>query len=115
MSGVEGTIKSATEISSLFANAKRHSTKNLVVLIGERTDGRGLKGRVAYIAGKRLGPAPLRSRAKRRLRAAVTDAGASEWGYDLVFIASTATLSTDFQALVDDIKRLGKRLKSDIL
>ena len=112
---MRGTIKSATEISSLFANAKRYSTKNLVVLIGEHTDGRGLNGRVAYIAGKRLGSAPLRSRAKRRLRAAVVDAGANEWGYDLVFIASTATLFIEFQTLVDDIKRLRKRLRSDIL
>ena len=110
---MKGTIKSTTEISSLFAKAKRYNTNNLVVLIGERNDRRGLDGRVAYIAGKRLGPAPLRNRAKRRLRAAVMAVGVVHWGYDLVFVASKATVFADFQAIVNDIRKLGRRFESN--
>lgn len=44
-------------------------------------------GRCAYVAGKRLGNAPLRSRCKRVLRAASRELGAPWEGHDVVFIA----------------------------
>lgn len=111
---MKNTIKSTNEISSLFDGARRYKAKTFIALIGEHNDRRGLNGRVAYIAGKRLGSAPLRSRAKRRLRAAVAAAGGGGGGHDLVFIASKATLLADFQEIVSDIKRLCKRFESNI-
>lgn len=47
----------------------------------------GGTGRCAYVAGKRLGSAPLRSRCKRVMRAASRELGAPWAGADVVFVA----------------------------
>lgn len=45
------------------------------------------RGRCAFIAGKKLGSAPFRSRCKRVMRAAARELSLPCQGYDLVFIA----------------------------
>lgn len=48
-------------------------------------------GRVAFIAGKKLGGAVVRNRAKRVLRAAARTAGGPWAGLDVLLIARSAT------------------------
>lgn len=72
------------------------------------------RGLVRYglTASKKVGNAVTRNRARRRLRAAMLEllpihAAA---GNDYVAVARTATVSADWPALLDDLKRLFIRL-----
>ncbi len=60
------------------------------------------EGRLAIVAGKRLGKATVRNRARRRLRAAVR-ALSGPWtdGQDVVVVARRATLTEPFRVLLE--------------
>ncbi len=62
----------------------------------------GEESRLAIVAGKRLGQATIRNRARRRLREAVRriDAG-SQRGRDVVVVARRAALSEPFASLLE--------------
>ena len=81
------TIKSSTEISSLFKRGTRLDSPCITILVDTQTEGHGPTGRVAFIAGKKLGGAVWRNKAKRRMREIAREAGAPWDGYDVVFIA----------------------------
>ena len=89
------TITSSTEISQLFSSGKRIKTPYVTFIVGERASDtqRGADeqhdqcGRVAFIAGKKLGNAVWRNRAKRRLRALCRDLGGPWPDKDVVFLA----------------------------
>ena len=53
-------------------------------------------GRVAFIAGKKLGNAVWRNAAKRRMRAVCHELGGPWDGYDVVFVARNAILSQKY-------------------
>lgn len=107
---MRGTIKSTDEIDTLFKTAQRISTANLIVLLSETKGKRGLTGRVAFIAGKRLGSAPLRNRAKRLMREAAFYAQAPWDGFDVVFIARNETASAKLVELVKDMEKVQRKL-----
>lgn len=90
-------IKSTREIDALFGKGLRSSHTHILVLLRPTPEGRGPEGRVVFVAGKRLGGAVLRNRAKRVLRATVRRVGADWPGYDLALIArsSAATASPE--------------------
>ena len=88
------TVKSSLEISNLFASGRRLKTPYLTLIVGkhseEATGGirqHGRSGRVAFIAGKKLGNAVWRNAAKRRMRAICRDLGGPWPGYDVIFLA----------------------------
>jgi ribonuclease P protein component len=85
------TIKSAREIDALFSGGDRSANTYVVVLFAPTPFGRGRLGRVAYIAGKRLGNAVLRNRVKRVLREAVKLSGGPWPGFDVAVIARPKT------------------------
>lgn len=64
------TIKSSTEISQLFSTGHRLHTPYFTIIVGAQDDKQsnrerhGHSGRVAFIAGKKLGNAVWRNRAK---------------------------------------------------
>ena len=106
-----GTIKASREIDQVFRTASRATQPLLIVLAARTPEGRGHEGRVAFIAGKKLGGAVLRNRCRRVLREAVRRAG-SQWdGWDVVVIArqGTATARPDAldTALLGLLRRLG--------
>jgi ribonuclease P protein component len=107
---VKGTIKSTDEITTLFKTAQRITTNNLIVLSCETKDGRGLLGRVAFIAGKRLGSAPQRNKAKRLMREAAFFTQAPWPGFDVVFVAREQTISTTLNILIKDMESVRQRL-----
>lgn len=51
------TIKSSREIDTIFRTATRVAHPLLIALIAQTPEGRGPSGRVAFIAGKKLGNA----------------------------------------------------------
>lgn len=80
------TIKSSTEISYLFAQGRRLNAPYLTFIIKKNSE-HDQQGRVAFIAGKKLGNAVWRNSAKRRMRALCRDLGGPWHGYDVIFLA----------------------------
>lgn len=77
------------------------------------------RGLVRYglTASKKVGNAVARNRARRRLRAAMIELLAIHGvaGNDYVAVARTATVTADWPALLDDLKRLFIRLAQPIV
>jgi ribonuclease P protein component len=88
---VKRTIKSRKDINAIFDEGTKIPLKNVIVIIKSKAEQRGQSGRVAYIAGKKVGNAPVRNRAKRVLRAAVSQLPSFPQGLDIVFIARNRT------------------------
>lgn len=94
------TIKSSTEVSYLFTQGKRVHTPFLtfIVLHHEKQHGQG--GRVAFVAGKKLGNAVWRNRAKRRMRALCRDLGGPWENVDVVFLAKRQTTQVKYSKVL---------------
>jgi putative membrane protein insertion efficiency factor/ribonuclease P protein component len=122
------TLTSTPRINWLFAHGERLVTPRVLALFS-RVDTTAASaapgtvpikeqeptlpqqnGSVAFIAGKKIGNAPIRSRAKRRLRAAAALQGAPWPGHDVILVARKAVLSADFATLERDLVRLTKKL-----
>ena len=86
-----GTIKASREIDWVFKTATRAAHPLLIVLSARTPEGRGLEGRVAFIAGKKLGGAVLRNRCRRVLRELVRRAPGPWPGWDVIVIARPGT------------------------
>ena len=85
------TVRSNREIETIFLRGRR-AAHPLVVALYHPTDVTvGREGRVAFVAGKKIGGAVSRNRAKRVLRAGARRVGAPWPGYDVVLIAREAT------------------------
>ena len=96
---MKSTIKSSADISLLFSQGKRISTPFITVLAMKRSDRHDHDrnhGRVAFIAGKKLGCAVWRNAAKRRMRAIAHDLGAPWDGYDVVLMARSSILKASY-------------------
>ena len=93
------TIKSSREIDTVFRTATRVAHPVLIALIAETPEGRGRQGRVAFVAGKKLGSAVTRNRSRRVLREAARRAGGPWPGHDVAFVARPATPTADVEAL----------------
>ncbi len=85
------TIKSSREIDRIFRGAKRATHPLVITLVAQTPEGRGREGRVAFVAGKKLGPAVLRNRSKRVLRESARRVGGPWPGFDVILIARPQT------------------------
>ena len=107
---MKGTIKPTDEITALFNAGQRVHTDNIMALIQKSCNKRGSSGRVAFIAGKRLGNAPVRNKAKRRMREAAHRLQAPWWGYDVVFVAKKRVVEAGFEGVLRDMERIRQEL-----
>lgn len=89
-------IKSSEQISELFSQGKRVSAKEIRIIYKKHDEQRDPCGRVAFIAGKKLGNAVWRNAAKRRLRAIVCDLGGPWEGWDVVISARSTILKASY-------------------
>lgn len=96
-------IASSREIDQVFQEGRREARSEFIALIRRTPEGRGLEGRVAFIAGKRLGSAVLRNRAKRVLRESVRRTGGPWPGFDVALIARASTGATPWKKLDDSV------------
>lgn len=111
------TIKSSLEISNLFSTGKRVHTPFLTLIykttFGEDGEVEMMqhdrKGRVAFIAGKKLGNAVWRNSAKRRMRAICRDLGGPWAGYDVIFLAKSSLTSASYSKVLSACDKTAKR------
>lgn len=114
------TIKSSAEISQLFSTGKRLKTPYLTLIVGEQSKGKprgdeeqhGLHGRVAFIAGKKLGNAVWRNRAKRRMRALCRDLGGPWPNCDVIFLARGSLCKVSYGTVLQACEDATRRLSS---
>lgn len=83
------TIRASGEIDRLFREGRRVAHPLVTVLVAPREDGQ--TGRVAVVAGRKIGGAVRRNRAKRVLREACRRAGGPWQGVDVVLAARSQT------------------------
>ena len=88
-----GTIKSKREIATIFRTATRVAHPLLIALVMRTPEERGRSGRVAFVAGKKLGGAVLRNRCRRVLRETVRRAEGPWAEHDVALIARPGTAS----------------------
>ncbi len=81
------TITASADIERLFAEGKRGTSRLILVLTSATPTSRGPAGRVMFVAGKKLGNAVHRNRAKRVLRATCRRLGGPWAGADVALIA----------------------------
>lgn len=99
------TIKSSAEISALFQNGSRLHTPYLTLIVGKHSENKNLEqhghnGRVAFIAGKKLGNAVWRNKAKRRMRALCHDLGGVFPGFDVIFLAKSSLTQVNYSKVL---------------
>ena len=111
---MRGTVKSKAEIDSLFKTGRRYRAHGLILITKPTPEQRGHHGRVAYIAGKKLGNAPARNRAKRLLRHAVAQAGGAISGIDMVYVAQRSILDMEYAMIGDECRKLRERVLADL-
>ncbi len=104
------TIRSNREIDEIFREGTRIVHPLAIALIRETPPERGPEGRVAVIAGKKLGNAVRRNRSKRVLRAAVRRAGGPWPGIDVVLIARPATATASPGGLDSALRHIIERI-----
>jgi ribonuclease P protein component len=112
------TIKNSQEISYLFESGKFFSNKYVIFIVGpiktnkstNEKSQHGLKGRVAYIAGKKNGNAVWRNSAKRRLRALLADSQIKPANCDFLMVAKSDILNIGYQDLLKECKNTINRI-----
>lgn len=105
------TIKSSREIDTIFRAARRAVHPLLIVLVAPTPEERGLSGRVAFVAGKKLGTAVARNRCRRVMREAVRRCQGPWPGWDVVLIARAAVARASYVELDKALKATLARAK----
>jgi ribonuclease P protein component len=93
-------LRSSTAIHAALRRGTVTHRPTLVVHALARPDG---PPRVAVVAGRKLGSAVRRNRAKRRLRAALRSLALPE-AIDLVVVARPPALRAPFARIVEDLR-----------
>jgi putative membrane protein insertion efficiency factor/ribonuclease P protein component len=100
---MRNTIKKRSEIDDLFTSGNKIKVKPAIIIY--KKNERDQKGRVAFIAGKKLGNAPLRNKAKRILRQAFNEVGKETKGYDVIFVAREMIFDCSYQYIMELIEK----------
>lgn len=102
-------IKSGAEISLIFKEGKRISTSDITLIVVRNEKQHDQGGRAAFVAGKRLGNAVWRNRAKRRMRALYRETESLFNSYDVIFLAKKSINDASFDHLITNVKHAMKR------
>ena len=97
--------KRSSDISILFSEGRRVKTPDVMVIIKRNEKQHDLRGRVAFIAGKKLGNAVWRNRAKRRMRALCRDLNGPFPGYDVIFLARSNVSEADYETMLSNLRK----------
>lgn len=105
------TIKSSAEISSLFTYGKRFHTSYLTLIVLSTRGCPDSGGRVAFIAGKKLGNAVWRNAAKRRMRALCREFDGPWTGLDVIFLAKSPIKDVPYGDLCSSFGRALRKIQ----
>lgn len=94
-------LRSPRDIRAVFDARNVRGTRTVVVHARRQGDG-DAPSRVAVVAGRKVGNAVRRNRAKRRIRAALLDTTLPN-GLDLVVTAKSAAVTEPFTVLAADV------------
>lgn len=99
-------LKKNADFRSIYSKGKSVSTKNLVLYFIETE----AKGRVGFVASKKIGKATIRNRSKRVIKEAfkISPLRLSR-EVDLIFLARPKIVEADFDSIKRDITYLTKR------
>lgn len=100
---MKGTIKSKEDVERLFSQGRRSTSSSMTILVCENEA--GTIGRYAFIAGKKLGPAPFRSRCKRVMREVARSLGAPWEGFDVAFLARKPVAYKRHEEIVEQARK----------
>ena len=108
-------LKRRREFLWVAAGRLKAAAPGLVLQARRRDDGdepspAGI--RIGYTASRRVGPAVVRNRARRRLRAAVHDVmvGLARDDHDYVLVARATTIARPYDALLSDLRGALRRI-----
>ena len=101
---MKGTVKSKDDMERLFREGRRSSSYLMTVLVTPSPTAYSETGRWGFIAGKKLGVAPLRSRCKRVMREVAAELEGPWSGFDVVFVAKRKVASADHAKVLKDAK-----------
>ncbi len=98
------TIKSNSKISELFRIGKLKQTKDILIYykLSDNLD----EGKVAFIAGKKLGKAPTRNYLKRRLRHLYLLNKDKFNDKQILLIAKKSLIKADFWKVNKDLEKI---------
>lgn len=100
-------LKGKKEFDAVFSEGR--SWANNFVVLRAVPNGAGMN-RYGIVAGRRLGGAVVRNKAKRRLRAVVSKIAVRE-GWDIVLVARNAAADTDYHTLEEATRDLFARAR----
>ena len=98
------TIKSKRDFERVFSRGRRYNDALLRVRVAA-SDG-GARGRVAFVAAKRLGNAVFRNRCKRVLREAARLCSLPVDGYDVILFSTAQTAASSPERVARSLERL---------
>lgn len=100
------TIKSKREFGEVFQSGKRYSARLVRAFVLNDDKGGVADGKVAFVAAKRLGSAPVRNRAKRVLREAARLCDLPLPGAKIILFAKESTAASHPNEVAQDISYL---------
>ncbi|MFA5366851.1 MAG: ribonuclease P protein component [Dehalococcoidia bacterium] len=100
-------LKGKKEFDTVFTEGRSWANNFVVIRAVPNSSG---VNRYGIVAGRRLGGAVVRNKAKRRLRAAVSEIAIRE-GWDIVLVARKAAVETDYHTLEKAVRDLFARAR----
>jgi len=101
------TLASSRDIRAVYA--ARSGVHGLGMSVHAHARADGGPGRAAVVAGRRVGGAVQRNRAKRRLRAVLRAEGLPD-GFDIVVVAKSGAVVAPYPLLLREYARLRGRI-----
>lgn len=101
---MKNTIKSKTDFQRIYSEGKKFSDNNILICVAEGS------GKTAFVAGKKLGSAPIRNRLKRLLREAYRlHSDDVREDVDIILVARAGLIGKKLDAAALSFNKLKKR------
>ena len=99
------SIKKSADFKRITTSGRKYVSPTFVLFLTKKTDGNNTY--VGFTASRKVGNAVMRSRAKRRLRAALDECvkAFDSQGTEIIVIARRSVIDIDFKALLEQLDK----------